>query len=248
MSWRKHRQPWRRMRPRKRKPLDTRYKELLRQHNPKYIIGIDEVGWGAIAGPIVVSAVMLHVDCDSSVLKDSKKFGSSKAREKVYDVIVKDIAAYVSVETVDAAMIAYLGPGQAIQNALRSVVTDVMSYGTEYNNAVATDCLIVLDGNHCIKECSERHFCFPKADTFVPAVSAASIVAKVRRDNIMRGLSDQYPEYEWFKNKGYGTAQHIRSLREFGVSQEHRTNIAVVANSLSKYGKYEDRRSYEEGS
>lgn len=219
---------------------EDKYKNFLEYHKPKYIIGIDEVGWGAIAGPIVVAAVVLPVDYKSSVIKDSKKFGSSKAREKAYEAVM-DEALYVCTQIADPGSIGLQGPGQVLQNAWSYVVADTMAFFPHRFGASPSDCLVILDGDKPIKGLKHKHVCFSKADLVVPAVSAASIIAKVRRDNIMRELSKQYPEYEWYKNKGYGTPAHIEAMRDVGVSQEHRTNISVVVDMLVKYGKYEDR-------
>lgn len=218
---------------------DNKYLELLEQYKPKYIAGIDEVGWGAIAGPLVISCVVFPVDFSDKKIKDSKRFGSSKARQKAYD-LVNESAIYSTTYVCNANMLALLGPANQLHEGWDKLGTEVliMLRTPMCKSRNPDDCLVIVDGNKRIRGASFRHECLSGADALVPAVSAASIVAKVRRDEIMRELHEKFPEYEWYKNKGYGTPQHIQAIRDHGVTREHRTNITLITELEAKYGKY----------
>lgn len=188
-----------------------------------YVLGIDEVGYGPLAGPLVVGGVVAPADWTHPALKDSKKFhGSDGKAERLRADALKQLSAdetalfficRVSNEEIDQ-----MGVFAALMLAFEEVV--VTTYA-----AFDRDTLIVLDGNNRIRDL--EHVALPEADSFVPHVSAASIVAKVYRDTEMRGYDKQYPEYGFGAHKGYGSAAHQEAIRKHGLCPIHRRSYKM---------------------
>lgn len=230
----------RQKRPHKRKKMvkDVRslesFEQLLSDNPVEYIIGIDEVGWGAIAGPILLGCVVYKTEFTDPKIKDSKSFTTERAREKVYDLVMKT-AVYTDLHHTVPSKIGTVGAGVALRQGLNQLAQKAVSL---YPNS-----LVVVDGTNTIQGIKHNQVALEKADTFVTAVSGASIIAKVTRDRYMSQINDDYPEYEWHQNKGYPTDRHLRFLREHGVSEHHRLNINLVHKALEKYGTYESLHS-----
>lgn len=210
--------------------MDT-YKSAIAEHKPKFIIGIDEVGWGALAGPLVLGCVVYKVDFQDPKIKDSKAYTTEKSREKAYEAVV-ETAELVDLYAMDAVKIGKMGAGNAIKSALAGIAGRV---APQY----PSDALIVLDGTRTIQGLKYPQIAIDKADSFVPAVSAASIVAKVYRDRFMSSINSEFPEFEWHQNKGYPTQRHVKAIQAHGVSEYHRINIGMIKEALKKYGTYE---------
>lgn len=182
------------------------------------IIGLDEVGRGPWAGPIVACAVSLDEPIEG--LKDSKKL-SPKKREK-FAKIIHDRAKGIGFGWVSADMIDKIGLSAATKKAFALAYVELGLKSDE----------IIIDGNINFLEGEPGSRAVIKADDKYPAVMAASIVAKVARDNFMVEMSERYPDYGFENHKGYGTAEHSRALREFGVCQLHRKSFKPVAKLL----------------
>ncbi len=178
------------------------------------IVGIDEVGRGCWAGPLVAGAVVLSDPIEG--LRDSKKL-SKKRREQ--------LAATVEVEALDYGL-GWVSPDELDQVGLTKAVELAMRRAL--NGIRVNYQKVIIDGNHNYLPDVEFTECLIKADDLVPAVSAASILAKVARDNYMADMSTQYPEYGFDKHVGYGTAQHIKALKEYGVCDIHRKSFAPI--------------------
>lgn len=177
-----------------------------------YICGIDEVGRGPLAGPVVAGAVILPKDSDILYINDSKKL-SEKKREELYDVIMeKAVAAgigYASPERIDEINIlqaTYEAMREAIQNL--GVVPDLL-----LNDAVT------------IPQVSIKQVPIIKGDAKSISIGAASIIAKVTRDRLMVEYDKVMPEYGFASNKGYGAAAHIEALKKYGPSPIHRKSF-----------------------
>jgi ribonuclease HII len=211
-------------------PLD----KILEQLQPEYIIGIDEVGWGAIAGPLVVACAVFKPDWKHLRVRDSKTYTSDKARERAF-VIVQESSAYVGYQEASAGNLEVFGPGQMLQQSFLILAQRAISH---FPNS-----LVVIDGSNKIAGLEHNQVCLAKADKLIPAVSAASIAAKVSRDHTMIELGKSFPEYEWYANKGYGTPKHMDAMKKVGVSVHHRRNIQSVLDYEKKYGTYERYRS-----
>ena len=184
------------------------------------VAGIDEAGRGPLAGPVVASAVVLSPRTPIEGLADSKKL-SEKRREQLAGIIKQDALAW-SVAWADPAEIDALNILAATMLAMRRAILGL---------AVAP-ARVQIDGNRLPNLCFERAIIPGEAiiggDDLVPAISAASIIAKTTRDRMMRALDSVYPHYEFARHKGYGTAIHRDKLREFGPCREHRQSFAPV--------------------
>jgi ribonuclease HII len=183
------------------------------------ILGIDEVGRGPWAGPLVVGAVVLGgVSIDG--LADSKKL-TRKVRE-VLDVEIRQKAQCVGLGWVEAIEIDELGLSAALQLATRRAVEQI---DVAYNE-------IIIDGIvNYLKETNKGQYVttLKKADSLIPSVSAASIVAKVARDNYMILQDKVYPGYGFEQHVGYGTAAHIAAIDKLGITPLHRLSFAPLA-------------------
>jgi ribonuclease HII len=182
------------------------------------IAGVDEVGRGCWAGPVVAAAVALAEPIPG--LKDSKKL-SKKARERLALQIKKEALA-IGIGWVDAMTVDEVGINQAVKEAMTQAIAHIQINYDE----------IIIDGH--INFLAENPMARPviKADDTVPAVSAASIIAKVERDNYMDQQATEYPLYGFELHVGYGTAYHIKQLREHGVSPLHRKSYKPIKNLL----------------
>lgn len=182
------------------------------------ILGIDEVGRGPLAGPLVVGAVILPDPKPEWTLelKDSKKL-SSKKREELSEVIIKEAPAH-GLGWVAASEIDEIGISKALSLACSRAVKSVQRLHAPFSE-------IVIDGKvNFLKGTPLENFVstMPKADNLVKEVSAASIVAKVARDHYMYELDSKYPGYGFSSHVGYGTAKHMAAIRELGITPEHR--------------------------
>ncbi len=179
------------------------------------IIGVDEVGRGAWAGPLVVAGVQLPVPLPESLseLTDSKKLSASKRND--ISNIIHQVATFVGVGWVTAIEVDDLGLTEAMNLACKRAL----------DSAPDTD--IVIDG-HIDFVANGRSRCEIKADGTVPAVSAASIVAKVARDIYMQNQAKVFPEYGFEKHVGYGTARHLDAMRKYGLTPLHRWSFKPV--------------------
>ena len=191
--------------------------ELLKKYEREYaaytnICGIDEVGRGPLAGPVVACAVILPKDCDILYINDSKKL-SEKKREELYDVIMEKAVAvglgYSTPERIDEINIL-----QATYEAMREAIGKL---------AVKPD--LLLNDAVTIPEVTIRQVPIIKGDAKSISIGAASIVAKVTRDRLMVQYDEIYPEYGFASNKGYGAQMHIEALKKFGPSPIHRRSF-----------------------
>lgn len=174
-----------------------------------YICGIDEVGRGPLAGPVVAGAVILPKDCKILYLNDSKQL-SEKKREELYDIIMQEAVAvgigYATHKRIDEINIL-----QATYEAMREAISKL---------SVKPD--ILLNDAVTIPKVSIRQVPIIKGDAKSISIAAASIVAKVTRDRLMVEFDKVYPEYYFAENKGYGSAAHIEALKKIGPSPIHR--------------------------
>ena len=191
----------------------TNLKEIekkLHQKGFKNICGIDEAGRGPLAGPVVVAGVIMPEDSIIEGVNDSKKI-SEKKRELLYDKIIDEAISY-SVAIIDQNTIDEINILQATKKGVTEVVQGLK---------VKPD-LIIIDALKDINTCGIEYQSIIKGDAKCYSISAASIIAKVTRDRIMREWDEVYPQYGFVKHKGYGTAQHISALKEYGPCPLHR--------------------------
>jgi len=175
------------------------------------IVGVDEVGRGSLAGPMMAAAVILSPDFPKdALLKDSKTL-SNKKRHILSDLI-KQYCDY-SIVSISPAEIDQYNIYQANKILMIKAVNTLNAYFDE----------ILLDGN--IKFTQQNYTSLIKGDTYIAEIAASSIIAKVARDNFMVQLAKMHPLYAWEKNKGYGTKIHIEAIKTFGLSNYHRKSF-----------------------
>ena len=184
------------------------------------ILGIDEVGRGPLAGPLVVGAVILPNTKREwfAELNDSKKL-TAKKREALNQLILAE--AVTSLGWVSAAELDQLGISQALRLATHRAVKSVQSLHTQFSQ-------IIIDGTiNFLSHTPLEPFSstLVKADAKIQAVSAASIIAKVARDHYMIDLKDKYPNYGFEKHVGYGTKSHVNAIYKYGLTDEHRKSF-----------------------
>lgn len=177
--------------------------------NYEYICGIDEVGRGPLAGPVVAGAVILPKDCEILWVNDSKKL-SEKKREVLYDEIMEKAVA-AGIGMVSPARIDEINILQATYEAMRKAIA---------NLSVRPD--VLLNDAVTIPEVDIFQVPIIKGDEKSVSIAAASIIAKVTRDRLMVEYDSVIPGYDFASNKGYGTKAHIAGIRELGVSPIHR--------------------------
>lgn len=184
------------------------------------ILGIDEVGRGPLAGPLVVGAVILPMEEKEWFLKlaDSKKL-SAKKREELSELILGE--ATVGLGWVSNIELDEVGISEALKLATRRAVELVQGRNVPFSQIIIDGKVNFLRGTRLEKYVST----VVKADNLIREVSAASIVAKVARDKYMYELASKYPEYGFDKHVGYGTALHRKAIEEYGICPEHRRSF-----------------------
>lgn len=185
----------------------------LRKKGFQYICGIDEAGRGPLAGPVVVASVIMPADSMIEGVNDSKKI-SEKKREKIYEQILQEAISYG---------VAIIGQDEIdeinILNATKKGLTVSLQELSQRPDLILVDALSGID------TLGIPYDSIIKGDAKCYSIAAASIVAKVTRDRIMREWDKVYPEYGFEKHKGYGTATHISAIREYGLCPIHRRSF-----------------------
>jgi ribonuclease HII len=191
-----------------------RYERECMSRGEMVIAGVDEVGRGPLAGPVVAAAVILPAGWTLKGINDSKKV-SEKMRDILYDQIMKK-AVCVSVSMVSPSDIDRINIYQASKYAMREAVEQLS----------ATPDHVLIDAMTIDIEIPQTKII--KGDEKSISIAAASIVAKVTRDRYMKNLHEQFPQYGFATNMGYGTAEHLQGLQEYGPTEEHRKSFAPV--------------------
>ena len=187
--------------------------EELYEKGFKNICGIDEAGRGPLAGPVVVAGVIMPQDSMIEGVNDSKKI-SEKKREKLYDIIIQEAISY-SVAIIGQDIIDEIN----ILNATKKGVTQVVD-----ELQIKPD-LIEIDALEHINTRGIPYESIIKGDAKCYNIAAASIIAKVTRDRIMRQWDEIYPQYGFIAHKGYGTAKHMEAIRQYGLCPIHRRSF-----------------------
>ena len=185
-----------------------------------FIAGVDEVGRGCLAGPVVSAAVVLKKGINLKILRDSKKI-SFKKREEISEHI--KLNSYYAIGVASVYEIYKLN----ILNA------SLLSMKRAINNLSVKPNLTLIDGNFAPKGL-KNYKNIINGDQKVKAISAASIIAKVFRDRLMIKLSKKFSKYAWESNFGYGTKDHLIGLKKFGITTYHRKSFRPVHKILSK--------------
>ena len=186
----------------------------------KIIAGVDEVGRGCLAGPVVSAAVILKENVNLNLIKDSKKIGFKKRIE---------IAKHIKSNSFFSVGIASV---EEIFN-INILQASLLSMKRAINKLPIKPQLILIDGNFAPKGI-KNYKTIINGDQKIKSISAASIVAKTYRDLLMIKLSEKYKNYAWERNFGYGTKAHIDGLKKFGITSHHRKAFKPIHKILSK--------------
>ena len=180
--------------------------------------GVDEVGRGCLAGPVVSAAVIFKKSINLKILKDSKKI-SFKKRERIFEHIKSNSYYAIGVASVEEIL------------NLNILQASLLSMKRALEKLTIKPGLTLIDGNFAPRGLKNFKNII-KGDEKIKVISAASIVAKVYRDRFMIKLSKKYSNYAWDKNFGYGTKDHLKGLRKFGVTVHHRKDFKPVHKIL----------------
>jgi ribonuclease HII len=180
--------------------------------NIRYIAGTDEAGRGPLAGPVVAAAVIFKPDVFIEGVNDSKQLTEKEREDLLPQIIEKCLTCSVSV--ISHVQIERI-------NILRA---SILAMTTSIDRLKVKPDLILVDGNKGLNH-SVNSVPIIKGDSKSFAIASASIIAKVARDRIMKRLHNYYPDYNWSKNKGYGTAEHIAAIKTYGPSPLHRMSF-----------------------
>ncbi|MBC7463836.1 MAG: ribonuclease HII [Actinobacteria bacterium] len=186
------------------------------------LAGVDEAGRGACAGPLVVAAVILRDPFSPALarVKDSKEIREVE-RESLFDIVIEESLAHCIVE---------ISPNEIDERGVHAANIDGMRRAVL---GLALAPRFVLTDGYAVPGLAIPSLGVWKGDQVVHCISAASILAKVTRDRIMRTVDSVHPQYGFAKHKGYSTLQHMNAIREFGPSQLHRRSFANVATIIN---------------
>jgi len=181
----------------------------------RYIAGVDEVGRGCLAGPVVAAAVIFYQETEIEGITDSKLL-SPKKREELSLIIRKKALSYSIVE---------ISPKEI--DKINILQASLKAMAIAINKLPVTPDIVFVDGNQLIKDITLPQFAIVKGDARSQSIGAASIIAKVYRDNIMRNFHELYPQYNFYKNKGYATKEHKMAIKKHGICPIHRISFHI---------------------
>ena len=186
----------------------------------KIIAGVDEVGRGSLVGPVYAAAVILEKKIDKKKLKDSKKL--SKKNREILDVYIKKNCTWA----IGSASLKEIEKHNILNASLLAMKRAIKKLKKKPQ-------LVLIDGNKLPKIDNYNLKNIIKGDQKIPEISAASIIAKVSRDRLVSKMSKKFKKYFWDKNSGYGTKDHIKAIKKFGITKYHRRTFRPVHNMLS---------------
>ncbi len=187
--------------------------EIEYEYRGSVIAGVDEAGRGPLAGPVVAAAVIVDQTIIIDGIRDSKKIAKRK-RESLYELITEHYCFGVGI--VSPKEIDQINILEATKKACCLAV----------GNLSSRPGIVIVDGN--MKFDGSRYVSIIKGDDKSISIAAASIIAKVTRDRMMEKLSQEYPAYDWHKNSGYGTKQHLEAITNHGITMHHRKSFAPI--------------------
>ena len=188
--------------------------------NKKLVCGVDEAGRGSLAGPVTAAAVILPTNYKNPFIKDSKKLNQDQ-RTLLYNEIINDCISY-SIMSISSKKIDKI-------NILNSTY---LAMNIAIENLEIKPHKIIIDGNRFKSDKKINFECIVGGDNKYLSIAAASILAKVKRDEIMCELNTLFPIYGWKNNKGYGTIRHKNAIKKFGISRFHRKSFNLLIKQL----------------
>jgi len=183
------------------------------------LAGVDEVGRGSLIGPVYAAAVILNTSINKSLLKDSKILTKDK-REELDKYIKKN-----SIWAIGQASIKEIEKINILHASLLAMKRAILKLNKKPS-------LVLIDGNKLPYLKNYKLEYVIKGDQKIPSISAASIIAKVSRDRFITKLSKQFNDYGWNTNSGYGTKEHLRAIKEFGITKYHRKTFSPICDLL----------------
>jgi ribonuclease HII len=189
-------------------------------------VGLDEAGMSCLAGPVYAAAVILPLDFRHDLIRDSKQL-TAEQREEARQIIIENAVTY-AVASADVALIDEINIYHARFRAMHAALEQL----------AVTPEFILVDGNRFPAYKEIPHACCIKGDTKYLHIAAASILAKTARDAYMLQLHEQFPQYRWDSNKGYGTPDHRRALVKHGQCEHHRKSFTLLRDyDIEKYSE-----------
>ncbi len=186
----------------------------------KSIAGVDEVGRGSLVGPVFAATVIFKKNLDKKKIKDSKQL-SKNQRNFLEKYIKKN-----SIWTIGSASLKEIEELNILNASLLAMKRSIKKLRSK-------SYLIMIDGNKLPTMNGYKLKSVVRGDQKVPEISAASIIAKVSRDRLISKISKKFTKYAWNKNSGYGTKQHIKAIKKFGITKHHRKTFSPIHNILS---------------
>ena len=181
--------------------------------------GVDEVGRGCLAGPVFAAAVILNNNINTKDIKDSKKIPFKK-RILLSEYIKKNSIYAVGIASVDEI------------DKINILNASLLSMQRALNKLKVKPSVAYIDGLFAPKDKKIKYKTFIKGDEKITSIAAASIIAKVSRDLFMIKLAKKHPGYNWHKNFGYGTTDHLRGIKKYGITEHHRKKFKPIHNIL----------------
>ena len=186
----------------------------------KAIAGVDEVGRGSLVGPVFAATVIFKKNLDKKKIKDSKQL--SKNQRNLLEKYIKKN----SIWTIGSASLKEIEELNILNASLLAMKRSIKKLRSK-------SYLIMIDGNKLPTMNGYKLKSVIRGDQKVPEISAASIIAKVSRDRLISKISKKFTKYAWNKNSGYGTKQHIKAIKKFGITKHHRKTFSPIHNILS---------------
>jgi len=186
----------------------------------KIIAGVDEVGRGSLIGPVFAAAVIFKKNIDKKKIKDSKQLSKEK-RDNLEKYIKKN-----SIWSIGSASLKEIEKLNILNASLLAMKRSIKKLKLKPS-------ITLIDGNKLPDINGYKLKSVIKGDQKISEISAASIIAKVARDRLITKMSKKYKKYAWDKNAGYGTKQHLKALKKFGITKHHRKNFSPIHNMLS---------------
>ncbi len=181
----------------------------------KLIAGVDEVGRGSLVGPVYAAAVILNKSINKKILKDSKKLTRSK--REILSKYIKNNSTWA----IGKASVKEIEKINILQASLLAMTRAIVKLKKKPS-------IVLIDGNKLPKIKNYKLNSVIKGDQKVPSISAASIIAKVTRDKMILKLGKKFKGYYWDRNYGYGTKQHLKAIKNLGVTSQHRKNFSPI--------------------
>lgn len=204
--------------------VDLEINTFLKRHGYTVVAGVDEAGRGPLAGPVVAAAVILPGHVEINGLNDSKKL-TEKQRLEVYEEIAS-LDVPIAIGMIDSATIDQINILRASLMAMRSAICKLKH---------VPQCILV-DGNQKVPNMAIPQMTIVSGDSRCPSIAAASIIAKVTRDQIMRTYAEIYTDFSFSEHFGYPTPRHLQELKRFGPTPIHRRSFKPVADVIESKG------------